>query len=81
MVAAMVFGGLRRCESLARGWRLHESGTSGVHRRGQGRAPTADTRLAAVLHAVSADYLEVERAAGVATGVRGVEGAAPRVGR
>jgi integrase len=47
---AMVLGGLRRCEVL--GLRLGGPavrGAAGVHRRGQGRPPAADSRLGAVL--------------------------------
>ena len=51
MVAAMVLGGLRRCEVLGLGLDdLRFSRAPAVHRRGQGRPPAADPGLSAVLH-------------------------------
>ena len=67
MVAAMVLGGLRRCEVL--GLRLADlrfGGAAGVHRRGQGRPPAADPGVGPVLHRGGA-YLDAERPAGAGT--------------
>ena len=80
MVAAMVLGGLRRCEVL--GLRLEDlrvGGAAGVHRRGQGRPAAADPGLGPVLR--RGGRLPGRRAAARRRhrpGLRGAQGPAPR---
>jgi site-specific recombinase XerD len=80
MVAAMVLGGLRRCEVL--GLRLGDLcvvGAAGVHRRGQGRAAAAGPGAGPVLR--RGGGLPGRRAAAgrwQRPGVPGAQGAAPR---
>ena len=61
MVAAMVLGGLRRCEVLALHMGdLHGRRAVGVHRRGPGRPAPAGPGIQAILRPV-AGYLDAER--------------------